>query len=353
MKFSTSNFLAYPLAVIYSEFFPSARIRKNNFLVFEAKSSKPKIHWDKLRCTKVTAGMISLPKTQSEGAPVWAHRNSPQRKHPTRQLGVWWSFFGGTETETNSKTDPAWSTFLKKSLCWFFAKGKKTKTKRSWKKKIFFLGRDLKLLFCFGFLRLTASFWHKFFFLHTWPESRCDQKGTGFAVGPLPCTPSGSQWGLEASASGVPGVICGCGGGCALRWNHHLFCLHCERLSSFLFKRGKKKRKHSARVRRKATTIFASPLFINFCVRPYYVENTVSRLICEVKPRQARWVLRWVTTRETWVLYAFLFFKLSKKKGEKKNVPKVPQKKGQKDLLASLGSCKKNFSKNSGPKKTS
>jgi hypothetical protein len=51
--------------------------------------------------------------TQSEGAPAWAHRNSPQRKHPTRQLGVWWSFFGGTETETNSKTDPAWSTFLK------------------------------------------------------------------------------------------------------------------------------------------------------------------------------------------------------------------------------------------------
>lgn len=26
MKFSTSNFLAYPLAVIYSEFFPSARM---------------------------------------------------------------------------------------------------------------------------------------------------------------------------------------------------------------------------------------------------------------------------------------------------------------------------------------
>lgn len=24
------------------------------------------------------------------------------------------------------------------------------------------------------------------------------------------------------------------------------------------------------------------------CVRPYYVENTVSRPICEVKPRQAR-----------------------------------------------------------------
>lgn len=153
MKFSTSNFLAYPLAVIYSEFFPSARMTKKKFSLFEAKSSKP----------KVTAGIISLTWTQSEGAPVRAHRNSPQRKHPTRQLGVWWSFFGGTETETNSKTDPAWSTFLK-NLFFEFFKEQENKNKKIFEK---FFCRELSYFsFCFEFMLLRASFW-TFSFLHT------------------------------------------------------------------------------------------------------------------------------------------------------------------------------------------
>lgn len=42
------------------------------------------------------------------------------------------------------------------------------------------------------------------------------------------------------------------------------------------------------------------------CVRPYYRENTWTRPISEVKPGQAQLVLRWATTWEHWVLYAFL-----------------------------------------------
>ena len=42
-----------------------------------------------------------------------------------------------------------------------------------------------------------------------------------------------------------------------------------------------------------------------FCVRPYLVENTVSRPICEVKQPQARLVLRSVMTREPRVSYAY------------------------------------------------
>ncbi|CAN0044204.1 unnamed protein product, partial [Laminaria digitata] len=40
--------------------------------------------------------------------------------------------------------------------------------------------------------------------------------------------------------------------------------------------------------------------------RPYQVDRTTSRLLCEVKRRRARLVLRWGTTWEALVL--FLFF---------------------------------------------
>ena len=47
----------------------------------------------------------------------------------------------------------------------------------------------------------------------------------------------------------------------------------------------------------------------NHCrVRPYYREYTWTRPISEVKPGQAQLVLRWATTWEHWVLYAFTIF---------------------------------------------
>lgn len=42
MKFSTSNFLAYPLAVIYCELFPSARMLTHLSVRLEKKNSKTK-----------------------------------------------------------------------------------------------------------------------------------------------------------------------------------------------------------------------------------------------------------------------------------------------------------------------
>ena len=43
-------------------------------------------------------------------------------------------------------------------------------------------------------------------------------------------------------------------------------------------------------------------------VRPYLVESTTSRPICEVKQLQAQLVLRSVMTREPWVSYSPTFF---------------------------------------------
>ncbi|CAN0502228.1 unnamed protein product, partial [Laminaria digitata] len=43
--------------------------------------------------------------------------------------------------------------------------------------------------------------------------------------------------------------------------------------------------------------------------RPYHVDRTTSRPLCEVKRRRARLVLRWGTTWEALVL--FLFFLLA------------------------------------------
>ena len=48
---------------------------------------------------------------------------------------------------------------------------------------------------------------------------------------------------------------------------------------------------------------------INPRVRPYYREYTWTRPISEVKPGQAQLVLRWATTWEHWVLYAFFYKK--------------------------------------------
>ena len=73
------------------------------------------------------------------------------------------------------------------------------------------------------------------------------------------------------------------------------------------------------------TTARMLAVSIHWCVRPYYREYTWTRPISEVKPGQAQLVLRWATTWEHWVLYAFYpppyhsFFSFSKKiKGIKK-----------------------------------
>ena len=42
--------------------------------------------------------------------------------------------------------------------------------------------------------------------------------------------------------------------------------------------------------------------------RPYHVDRTTSRPLCEVKRRRARLVLRWGTTWEALVLLPFSFF---------------------------------------------
>lgn len=52
MKFSTSNFLAYPLAVIYSEFFPSARISTKRKLFGRRSKPKTKTEEKKKWCRK-------------------------------------------------------------------------------------------------------------------------------------------------------------------------------------------------------------------------------------------------------------------------------------------------------------
>lgn len=49
-------------------------------------------------------------------------------------------------------------------------------------------------------------------------------------------------------------------------------------------------------------------VFCGLCVRPYLVENTVSRPICEVKQPQAWSVLRSGMTREPQVSHATRFF---------------------------------------------
>lgn len=48
-----------------------------------------------------------------------------------------------------------------------------------------------------------------------------------------------------------------------------------------------------------------TPTHLYFRNRPYYADSTTSRPICEVKQRQARVVLRWVTTGEVRVLIIF------------------------------------------------
>ena len=44
------------------------------------------------------------------------------------------------------------------------------------------------------------------------------------------------------------------------------------------------------------------------CTRPYYLDNTVSRPICEVKQDQVRLVLAWGTSWEVQMLYIFCSF---------------------------------------------
>ncbi len=56
---------------------------------------------------------------------------------------------------------------------------------------------------------------------------------------------------------------------------------------------------------RNAILVYRRPVFQHSWVRPHYAESTTSRLICEVKQRQAQLVLRWAITRESWVLYSF------------------------------------------------
>ena len=64
--------------------------------------------------------------------------------------------------------------------------------------------------------------------------------------------------------------------------------------------------RRTLRFQHKGTTVKKDHLRLIFCLRPYHVESTSSRLITEVKQHWALWVLGWVTTWEHRVLKTFL-----------------------------------------------
>lgn len=84
MKFSTSNFLAYPLAVIYSEFFPSARMFKKTELVeARAKAQNQKYlreKWSfkpKATKSKICKTLDPIRRCSSLGASKLATKETP------------------------------------------------------------------------------------------------------------------------------------------------------------------------------------------------------------------------------------------------------------------------------------